>query len=52
MIKKFRKNKIKILAKNKFFKYLFYAIEEIVHELIGIFIPLNINNKRSNENYL
>ena len=44
MIKFFRKIRQKLLAENKFSKYLIYAIGEIVLVVIGILIALQINN--------
>jgi hypothetical protein len=47
MIKFFRKIRQRLLAENKFTKYLLYAFGEIVLVVIGILIALQINN--SNE---
>ncbi len=44
MIKYFRKIRQKLLTENKFSKYLFYGIGEIVLVVIGILIALQINN--------
>ncbi|GMN10040.1 hypothetical protein MTsPCn9_15450 [Croceitalea sp. MTPC9] len=44
MIKFFRKIRQKLLSENKFSKYLFYAIGEIILVVIGILIALQINN--------
>ena len=44
MIKFFRKIRQRMLKENKFSKYLFYAIGEIVLVVIGILIALQINN--------
>lgn len=44
MMKFFRKIRQKLLAKNKFSKYLTYAIGEIILVVIGILIALSINN--------
>jgi len=44
MIKFFRKIRQKLLAENKFSKYMIYAIGEIVLVVIGILIALSINN--------
>lgn len=44
MIKFFRKIRQKLLAEDKFSKYLIYAIGEIVLVVIGILIALQINN--------
>jgi hypothetical protein len=44
MIKFFRKIRHQLLTKNKFSKYLLYAIGEIVLVVIGILIALQINN--------
>jgi hypothetical protein len=48
MIKFFRKIRQKLLSENKFSKYLFYAIGEIVLVVIGILIALSINNWNEN----
>ncbi|SRR6056297_340672 len=50
MIKFFRKIRQKLLSKNKFSKYLIYAIGEIVLVVIGILIALQINNWNSFKN--
>ena len=50
MIKFFRKIRQRLLSENKFSKYLFYAIGEIVLVVIGILIALQVNNK--NELYI
>ena len=44
MIKFFRKIRQQLLSENKFSKYLFYAIGEIILVVIGILIALQINN--------
>ena len=44
MIKFFRHIRQKLLSENKFYKYLLYAIGEIVLVVIGILIALSINN--------
>jgi hypothetical protein len=44
MIKFFRKIRQKMLAENKFRKYLIYAIGEIALVVIGILIAVQINN--------
>ena len=44
MIKFFRKIRQGLLSKNKFSKYLLYAIGEIILVVIGILIALQINN--------
>ena len=44
MIQFFRKIRRKLLSKNKFSKYLIYAIGEIILVVIGILIALQINN--------
>lgn len=44
MIKFFRRIRQKLLAENKFSKYLIYAIGEIFLVVIGILIALQINN--------
>jgi hypothetical protein len=48
MIKFFRKIRQKMLAENKFSKYLLYAIGEIFLVVIGILIALQINTKSEN----
>lgn len=48
MIKFFRKIRQGLLSKNKFSKYLLYAIGEIVLVVIGILIALTINNSNQN----
>lgn len=45
MINFFRKIRQRLLAENKFIKYLTYAIGEIVLVVIGILIAVQINNK-------
>lgn len=44
MIKFFRRIRQRLLSENKFSKYLFYAIGEIILVVIGILIALQINN--------
>lgn len=44
MIKFFRQIRQKLISKNKFSKYLLYAIGEIILVVIGILIALQINN--------
>jgi hypothetical protein len=44
MIKFFRKIRKKMLTKNKFSKYLLYAVGEIILVVIGILIALQVNN--------
>jgi hypothetical protein len=44
MIKFFRKIRQKLVAENKFSKYLLYGIGEIVLVVIGILIALSLNN--------
>jgi len=44
MIKFFRKIRQKLLAENKFSKYLIYSIGEIFLVVIGILIALSVNN--------
>jgi len=44
MIKFFRRIRQQLLSENKFSKYLFYALGEIVLVVIGILIALQINN--------
>ena len=48
MIKFFRKIRKNLLTKNKFSKYLIYAIGEIVLVVIGILIAISINNWNNN----
>ena len=49
MIKFFRKIRQKLLAENRFSKYLLYAIGEIVLVVIGILIALQINTWSENQ---
>jgi len=44
MIKFFRKIRQQLLTQNRFSKYLFYAIGEIILVVIGILIALQVNN--------
>jgi len=44
MIKFFRRIRQRLLAENKFSKYILYAIGEIILVVIGILIALSINN--------
>ena len=44
MIKFFRRIRQQLLSQNKFSKYIFYAIGEIVLIMIGIFMALQLNN--------
>ncbi|NKI30951.1 DUF6090 family protein [Croceivirga thetidis] len=44
MIKFFRRIRQKLLAENKFSKYLLYAVGEIILVVIGILIALQVNN--------
>lgn len=44
MINFFRKTRKQLFSENKFTKYLFYAIGEIILVVIGILIALQINN--------
>ncbi|GMN10042.1 hypothetical protein MTsPCn9_15430 [Croceitalea sp. MTPC9] len=44
MLKFFGKIRQKLLSENKFSKYLFYAIGEIVLVMIGILLALQVNN--------
>jgi len=44
MIKFFRKIRQKLLTENRFSKYLFYAIGEIILVMIGILLALQVNN--------
>lgn len=48
MIKFFRRIRKSLLSENKFSKYLFYAMGEIVLVVIGILIALQINNWNEN----
>lgn len=51
MIKIFRKNRLKMLTKNKFGNYLAYASGEIILVIIGILFALAINeHSKSNNN--
>ncbi|WP_109301413.1 DUF6090 family protein [Aquimarina sp. AU474] len=47
MIKIFRKIRQNALAKNKFSKYIFYAVGEIVLVVIGILIALQLNSQKA-----
>lgn len=44
MIKFFRKIRLRMLRENRFTRYLFYALGEIILVVIGIIIALQINN--------
>ena len=48
MVKLFRKVRQNLLSKNKFTKYLVYALGEIILVVIGILIALAINNGNQN----
>ena len=48
MIKFFRKMRLRLLSKNKYSKFLIYAIGEIILVVIGILIALQINNWNEN----
>jgi len=48
MIKFFRRIRQKLVAENRFSKYLLYAIGEIILVVIGILIALQINNNNEN----
>lgn len=48
MIKFFRKIRQKMLAENKFSKYLLYAIGEIILVVIGILIAIQLNDLNEN----
>ncbi|WP_228853504.1 DUF6090 family protein [Aegicerativicinus sediminis] len=48
MISLFRKIRQKLLSENKFSRYLFYAIGEIVLVMIGILLALQVNNWNEN----
>ena len=50
MIKFFRKIRQQLLAQNRFTKYLFYAIGEIILVVIGILIALQVNNWNQSRN--
>lgn len=50
MIKFFRKIRRKLLTENRFSKYLFYAIGEILLVVIGILIALSVNNWNNQRN--
>lgn len=52
MIKLFRKNRQKMLAKNKFGNYIAYAAGEIILVIVGILIALAINEHSNNEKKL
>lgn len=52
MIKLFRKNRQKMLAKNKFGAYLAYAAGEIILVIVGILIALTINQHSNNKKKL
>ena len=47
-MKFFRKIRLNLLAKQKFSKYLIYALGEIVLVVIGILIALAIDNSKQN----
>ncbi len=50
MINLFRKERRKLLANNKFIKYLIYALGEIVLIITGLLIALQLNNLNSFNN--
>ncbi|WP_040280058.1 hypothetical protein [Psychroserpens damuponensis] len=52
MVNFFRRIRQQLLSKNKFSKYLIYAIGEIVLVIIGILIALAINENAQNNNNL
>lgn len=52
MIKLFRKNRFKMLTKNKFGAYLAYAAGEIILVIVGILIALAINEHSNSEKKL
>lgn len=52
MIKLFRKNRLKMITKNKFGAYLAYAIGEIILVIVGILIALAINDHANSEKKL
>lgn len=49
MIKFFRRNRLKMLSKNKFANYFAYATGEIILVIVGILIALGINEHSNNE---
>ena len=49
MIKFFRRNRLKMLSKNKFANYFAYATGEIILVIVGILIALAINEHSNNE---
>tara|TARA_R110002096_G_scaffold332841_1_gene526847 strand:+ start:8022 stop:8729 length:708 start_codon:yes stop_codon:yes gene_type:complete len=52
MIKLFRKNRLKMITKNKFGAYLAYATGEIILVIVGILIALAINDHSNSEKKL
>ena len=52
MIKLFRKNRRKMLIKNKFANYFAYATGEIILVIVGILIALAINDHSNSEKKL
>lgn len=52
MIKLFRKNRLRMITKNKFGAYLAYAIGEIILVIVGILIALAINDHSNSEKKL
>jgi uncharacterized protein YnzC (UPF0291/DUF896 family) len=52
MIKIFRKNRRKMLTKNKFANYFAYAAGEIILVIVGILIALTINEHSNKEKQL
>jgi len=52
MIKLFRKNRLRMITKNKFGAYLAYAAGEIILVIVGILIALAINDHSNSEKKL
>lgn len=52
MIKLFRKNRLRMITKNKFGAYLAYAAGEIIQVVVGILIALEINEHSNREKKL
>ena len=49
MIKLFRKNRLRMITKNKFGAYVAYAAGEIILVIVGILIALGINEHANSE---
>ena len=49
MLKFFHQIRKRLLSENRFSKYLFYAVGEILLVVIGILIALQINNWNNNK---